>query len=50
MRRWRDHHRLPDHHHEDVAFILADSESKIVFAEDDAQVAKVLDHLDELPR
>ena len=35
--------------HEDVAYILADSESKIVFAEDEVQVAKVLDHLDELP-
>ena len=35
--------------HGDVAFILADSESKIVFAEDDAQVAKILDHLDTLP-
>ena len=34
---------------DDVAFILADSESKIVFAEDDAQVAKVIDHLDSLP-
>ena len=34
---------------EDVAFILADSESKIVFAEDAAQVAKVIDHLDSLP-
>jgi long-chain acyl-CoA synthetase len=35
--------------HEDVAFILADSESKIIFAEDEAQVSKVLDHLDDLP-
>jgi long-chain acyl-CoA synthetase len=35
--------------HEDVAFILADSESKIIFAEDEAQVGKVLDHLDDLP-
>ncbi len=35
--------------HGDVAFILADSESKIVFAEDAAQVAKILDHLDTLP-
>ena len=35
--------------HEDVAFILADSESKIIFAEDDGQVAKILDHLDDLP-
>ncbi len=33
---------------EDVAFILADSESKIVFAEDEAQVAKVIDNLDNL--
>ena len=30
------------------AFILADSGSKVVFAEDDFQVAKVVDHLDEL--
>ena len=35
--------------HEDVSFILADSESKIIFAEDDGQVAKILDHLDDLP-
>src|SRR5215210_7679766 len=35
--------------HEDVAFILAHSESKIIFAEDAGQVAKVLDHLDGLP-
>ncbi|HWJ52487.1 MAG TPA: long-chain fatty acid--CoA ligase [Propionibacteriaceae bacterium] len=35
--------------HGDVAFILADSESKIIFAEDEAQVSKVLDHLDDLP-
>jgi long-chain acyl-CoA synthetase len=34
--------------HEDVAYILADSESKIIFAEDQGQVAKVLDHLDDL--
>jgi long-chain acyl-CoA synthetase len=38
----------PTTQHEDVAFILGDSESKIVFAEDDFQVAKVVDHLDEL--
>jgi long-chain acyl-CoA synthetase len=38
----------PTTQHEDVAFILADSESKVVFAEDDFQVAKVVDHLDEL--
>jgi long-chain acyl-CoA synthetase len=38
----------PSTQHEDVSFILADSESKIVFAEDDLQVRKVLDHLNEL--
>jgi long-chain acyl-CoA synthetase len=40
----------PTTQHEDVAFILADSETKIVVAEDDAQVAKVLDHLAGLPQ
>ena len=40
----------PSTQHEDVGFILADSESKVVFAEDDLQVSKVLDHLDELPQ
>ncbi len=39
----------PTTQHEDVSFILADSGSKIVFAEDELQVAKVLDHLHELP-
>lgn len=39
----------PTTQHEDVSYILADSESKVVFAEDDLQVAKVLEHLDELP-
>ena len=39
----------PTTQHEDVGFILADSESKVVFAEDELQVAKVLDHLDDLP-
>ena len=39
----------PTTQHEDVSFILADSGSKIVFAEDELQVAKVLDHLPELP-
>jgi long-chain acyl-CoA synthetase len=38
----------PTTQHEDVSYILADSQSKIVFAEDAAQVAKVLDHRDEL--
>jgi long-chain acyl-CoA synthetase len=39
----------PSTQHEDVGYILADSQSKVVFAEDDVQVTKVLDHLDELP-
>jgi long-chain acyl-CoA synthetase len=39
----------PTTQHEDVAFILRDSSSKIVFAEDELQVAKVLEHSDELP-
>jgi long-chain acyl-CoA synthetase len=39
----------PSTQHEDVCFVLADSESKMIFAEDDLQVGKVLDHLDELP-
>ncbi len=39
----------PTTQHEDVAYILADSESRVLFAEDDLQVAKVLDHLDDLP-
>ncbi len=40
----------PSTQHEDVGYVLADSESKAVFAEDDLQVSKVLDHLDELPQ
>ncbi len=39
----------PTTQHEDVSFILGDSSSKIVFAEDELQVAKVLDHLEDLP-
>ena len=39
----------PTTQHEDVAFILADSGSKVVIAEHEEQVAKVLDHLSELP-
>lgn len=39
----------PSTQHEDVAYILSDSESKVVFAEDEVQVSKVLDHLDDLP-
>jgi long-chain acyl-CoA synthetase len=40
----------PSTQHEDVGYILVDSQSKVVFAEDDLQVRKVLDHLDELPQ
>jgi long-chain acyl-CoA synthetase len=39
----------PSTQHEDVRYILADSQAKVIFAEDDLQVGKVLDHLDELP-
>jgi long-chain acyl-CoA synthetase len=38
----------PSTQHEDVCFILADSQSKVVFAEDDLQVSKILDHLEDL--
>ncbi|MPZ59711.1 MAG: AMP-binding protein [Propionibacteriales bacterium] len=34
---------------EDVAFILADSDSRVIFAEDDEQIAKLKRHRDELP-
>ena len=34
---------------EDVAYILADSESKVVFAEDDEQIEKLRAHRDETP-
>ena len=34
---------------EDVAYILADSECRVVFAEDDEQVAKLTEHRAELP-
>lgn len=34
---------------EDTAYILGDSESRVVFAEDDEQVAKLVDHKNELP-
>ena len=40
----------PSTQHEDVCFILADSQTKVVFAEDDLQVNKILDHLGELPQ
>jgi len=35
---------------EDVAYILQDSDSLVVFAEDDTQVAKLREHRDRLPR
>jgi long-chain acyl-CoA synthetase len=34
---------------EDVAYILADSECQVVFAEDDSQLAKLREHRSELP-
>lgn len=34
---------------DDVAFILADSGSRVVFAEDDTQIAKLRSHRDHLP-
>ena len=34
---------------DDVSYILADSESRVVFAEDDAQIAKLTAHKSELP-
>ncbi|MET1008277.1 MAG: long-chain fatty acid--CoA ligase [Propionibacteriaceae bacterium] len=39
----------PTTQHEDVAWIVGDSDSRVIFAEDEIQVAKLLDHLDELP-
>ncbi|HET7689694.1 MAG TPA: long-chain fatty acid--CoA ligase [Nocardioidaceae bacterium] len=33
----------------DVAYILSDSESRIVFVEDDTQIAKLVEHKSELP-
>ena len=34
---------------DDVSYILADSECRVVFAEDDEQVAKIREHKSELP-
>ncbi len=39
----------PTTQHEDVAYIVGDSDSRVIFAEDELQVAKVLEHLDTLP-
>ena len=40
----------PSTQHEDVCFILADSQSKMVVAEDDVQVGKILDHSMSCPQ
>src|SRR6478609_6836315 len=39
----------PSTNAEDVAYILGDSESRVVFAEDDDQIAKLKQHKAELP-
>jgi long-chain acyl-CoA synthetase len=39
----------PSTNAEDTAYILADSESRIVFAEDDTQLGKLKEHRDDLP-
>ena len=39
----------PSTHSDDVGFILADSESRVVFAEDDTQIAKLTERRSELP-
>ncbi len=39
----------PSTNGEDTAYILGDSESRVVFAEDDDQIAKLTDHKNELP-
>ncbi len=39
----------PSTHASDVAYIVADSECRVVFAEDDSQLAKLKEHKSELP-
>ena len=39
----------PSTHAEDVAYIVSDSECRVVFAEDEDQVAKLKEHRSELP-
>jgi long-chain acyl-CoA synthetase len=39
----------PSTNAEDTAYILGDSESRVVFAEDDEQIAKLKEHRNELP-
>jgi long-chain acyl-CoA synthetase len=40
----------PTTNEEDTAYILSDSECRVVFAEDDTQIAKLKAHRDELPQ
>jgi len=40
----------PSTNAEDTAYILSDSECRVVFAEDDSQIAKIVAHKAELPR
>ncbi len=49
MRGRCDHDRLPLDEREDTAYILGDSESRVVFAEDDEQIAKLKEHKSDLP-
>ena len=39
----------PSTNAEDTAYILSDSECRVVFAEDDEQIAKLTEHKSELP-
>lgn len=39
----------PSTNADDTAFILSDSECKVVFAEDDSQIAKLQSHKDQIP-
>ncbi len=39
----------PSTNSEDTAYIIGDSECRVVFAEDDEQIAKLKDHKSELP-
>src|SRR3954463_3239358 len=39
----------PSTNADDTAYILGDSESRVVFAEDDGQIAKLVEHKAELP-
>ena len=40
----------PSTNSEDTAYILSDSDSRVVFAEDDAQIEKITSHKSELPQ